>query len=242
MSRRGLAGVVFALVVCVVTLWLGFTGQLVLYIHPRYVVFTMIMAGLALVVGVAAIAARAPHAHDEPPRHRWLSVVGLSLAALVAVVLVVVPPATLTSSTAIQRDINSTGAGVGAQTIDTAGPANASGHFTVLDWASLLGQTNDPAFYADRAADITGFITPSTDDPGSVYYVSRFIITCCAVDAQPVGVPVYQPNWQDTLQADDWVRVTGDFASNPSTKSADPIALVPTGVTETEAPDDPYLF
>lgn len=242
MSRRGLAGVVFALVVCVVTLWLGFTGQLVLYIHPRYVVFTMIMAGLALVVGVAAIAARAPHAHDEPPRHRWLSVVGLSLAALVAVVLVVVPPATLTSSTAIQRDINSTGAGVGAQTIDTAGPANASGHFTVLDWASLLGQTNDPAFYADRAADITGFITPSTDDPGSVYYVSRFIITCCAVDAQPVGVPVYSPGWTDTYEIDGWVQVKGHFATNPASSSTAPLALLPESVETVGTPSEPYLF
>lgn len=235
-------GVILALVVCVVTLWLGVTGQLVLYIHPRYVVFTMIMAGLALAIGLAAIATRASHDHDEPPRHRWLSAIGLSLAALVAVVLVLVPPATLTSSTAIQRDINSTGVGAGAQTVDTAGPNTASNHFTVLDWASLLSQTHDPAFYADRSADVTGFITASTDDPGSVYYVSRFIITCCAVDAQPVGVPVYQPNWQDTLEADDWVRVTGDFASNPSTQSADPIALVPGDVTAIEAPDDPYLF
>jgi putative membrane protein len=234
--------VVLALVVCVVTLWLGVTGQLVLYIHPRYVVFTMIMAGLALVIGLATLTVRASHDHEEPPRYRWLSVTGLALAAVVAIVLVVVPPATLTSSTAIQRDINSTGVGAGAQTIDTAGPANASSHFSVLDWASLLSQTNDPAFYADRAADVTGFITASPDDPANVFYVSRFIITCCAVDAQPVGVPVYQPNWQDTLAADDWVRVTGDFASNPSTKSADPIALVPTGVTETETPDDPYLF
>lgn len=228
-----------ALVVSVVTLWLGVTGQLVLYIHPRYVVFTMIMAALALVVGLAAIVTRAYHDHDEPPQRRWLSIVGLAVAALVAVVLVVVPPATLTSSTAIQRDISNSGVGVASQAVDTA--PSASLHFSVLDWASLLNQTNDPAFYRDRSADVTGFITAAPDDP-NVFYVSRFVITCCAVDAQPVGVPVYSPGWQDDLEADDWVRVTGDFGSNPSTLSNAPIALTPDAVTAMEEPDDPYLF
>ena len=223
----------------VVTLWLGVTGQLVLYIHPRYVVFTMIMAALALVVGLAAIVTRAYHDHDEPPKRRWLSIVGLAVAALVAFVLVVVPPATLTSSTAIQRDISNSGVGVGSQAVDTA--PSASLHFSVLDWASLLNQTNDPAFYRDRSADVTGFITAAPDDP-NVFYVSRFVITCCAVDAQPVGVPVYSPGWQDDLEADDWVRVTGDFGSNPSTLSNAPIALTPDAVTAIEEPDDPYLF
>jgi putative membrane protein len=161
------------------------------------------------------------------------------LAGLVAAVLVVVPPATLTSSTAIQRDISSSGAGIGSQSVDTA--PSASDHFSVLDWASLLNQTNDPAFYRDRSADVTGFVTASPDDP-NVFYVSRFVITCCAVDAQPVGVPVYDPSWRDSLEPDDWVRVTGDFGSNPSTVSNAPIALTPESVTAIEEPDDPYLF
>ena len=232
-------GVVLAVVVSVVTLWLGMTGQLVLYIHPRYVVFTMVMAALALLIALAAIATRASHDHDEPPRRRWISTIGLALAGLVAAVLLLVPPATLTSSTAIQRDISNSGVGIGSQTVDAA--PSASLHFSVLDWASLLNQTNDPAFYRDRSADVTGFVTAAPDDP-DVFYVSRFVITCCVVDAQPVGVPVYSPGWQDSFDPDDWVRVTGDFTSNPSPVSTAPIALTPDAVTAMEEPDDPYLF
>ena len=36
-------GVLLTLVVGVATLWLAATGQLVLYIHPRYDVFTVVM-------------------------------------------------------------------------------------------------------------------------------------------------------------------------------------------------------
>ncbi|HEV7949157.1 MAG TPA: TIGR03943 family protein, partial [Glaciihabitans sp.] len=114
--------------------------------------------------------------------------------------------------------------------------------FTVLDWASLLRQTSDTAFYADKPVDVTGFITEDADDPDNVFYVSRFVITCCAVDAQPVGVPVYMPGWRDEMALDDWVQLTGQFVANPSTSSAQQIALAPESVTPVGEPSEPYLF
>jgi putative membrane protein len=50
-------GVALMSVVVVATIWLAVSGQLILYIHPRYVVFTVIMAVVALVF-VAASAER----------------------------------------------------------------------------------------------------------------------------------------------------------------------------------------
>jgi hypothetical protein len=44
-----------------VTLWLAYSGQLVLYIHPRYIVFTVIMAGIAVVLSLLAVAGRRDH-------------------------------------------------------------------------------------------------------------------------------------------------------------------------------------
>ena len=238
------SGVVLALTVTVATVWLAATGQLVLYIHPRYVVFTVIMAVLALVVGVASLAVRA-HDHDAPVR-RWekvLSIGSLSLSALIALSLVVIPPATLTSSTVSQREINSTGVGADVQSLDDAatGPASAFAAFTVLDWASLLTQSSDAAFYEDKPVDVVGFVTADPDDD-DVFYVSRFIVTCCAVDAQPVGVPVYSPGWKDSFEIDGWVQVTGHFATNPASSSTAPLALLPDTVETVGTPSEPYLF
>ena len=241
-------GVILIGTATVAIVWLALSGQLVLYIHPRYVVFTVIMAVITLVFVTASTFSRvAMDAEDDAPVGRWpriISLTGLVLAGVTVVGMLVLPPATLSSATADQRDINSTTISAGVQNLEevSSGSAESFAALTVVDWSSLLRQTNDLAFYSGKAADITGFITPDADDPDNLFYVSRFFITCCAVDAQPAGVPVYYPGWADTMSADDWVRVTGEFQTNPSTLSAQPLALDPSEVTVVEQPSEPYLF
>ena len=240
-------GVILMGIAVVATLWLAFGNELVLYIHPRYIVFTMIMAVLALVLVVASVLLRPGHDDDEVEPRRWgknLSIAGLAVAAAVAASMIILPPATLTSATATQRDINSTTIGGDSQSVSEAdaAPTSAFATFTVVDWSSLLRQTNDLAFYDGKPVDVVGFVTADPDDPQNVFYVSRFVVTCCAVDAQPTGVPVYMPNWPDTLAVDQWVRVTGEFGTNASQKSKQGVALDPAGVTPVEQPSEPYLY
>ena len=86
-----------------------------------------------------------------------------------------------------------------------------------------------------------GFVSP---DPESedVFYVTRFVVTHCVIDAQPVGVPIYQPGWQDALQADDWVDVSGVFSADPTTSGSHPVVQLPSQLDPVEAPEDPYVF
>ncbi|NRD27500.1 TIGR03943 family protein [Frigoribacterium sp. VKM Ac-2836] len=275
-------GVLLTLVVGVATLWLAATGQLVLYIHPRYDVFTVVMIVIGMLLSLATLAFspvrgedegdhaghdHADHDHDgrletaavpavedglRPRRRRPLATgvrrlafsAGLVVTTAIAIAVVAVPPATLTSATAGQRDVNSSTAALDRTSVADATSASSDAYrsFSVLDWAGLLRQTTDLAFYQGKTADVVGFVTPSDTDPDDVFYVSRFVITCCAVDAQPVGVPVYLPGWQDQVAADDWVEVTGGFDTNRSSSSQDPVALVPDDVTTVGQPSDPYLY
>ncbi|WAB81615.1 TIGR03943 family protein [Microcella daejeonensis] len=258
-----------------VALWLAASGQLVLYIHPRYVLFTVAMAIVALVLVVAAIAARAvvqrrdalqrppgsvdllaahdgqghdhaePHDHDPLPRRREraLGLTAAGVAGLFVLGMVLLPPATLSTATAEQREINATAADV--QALDEAQNADAAAvaRFTVREWAGILRQTSDLGFFADKpVTDLVGFVSPDADDPENVFYVSRFSITCCAVDAQPLGVPVHLPGWQEQFPVDSWVSVSGEFVSNPSAQSLQPIVIEPSGVEAVEQPREPYLF
>lgn len=239
-------GIVLITLALVATLWLASTGRLTLYIHPRYVIFTVVMAAIALTLVLASFLLRPGHSHDDPPRRsrQVASVTAGVLAAAVAVAMIVVPPATLTSATVAQREINSSGVGAEVQSVaDAEDSSDATfAAFTVLDWASLLRQTTDTSFYAAKPVDIVGFVTEDPADPDNVFYASRFVVTCCAVDAQPVGVPVYFPGWQDEFDLDQWVSVTGEFSTNPSQSSDQPIALVPDAVAVTDEPNEPYLF
>jgi putative membrane protein len=280
-------GVLLTLVVGISTLWLSATGQLVLYIHPRYVVFTVIMIaiGMVLSLGVIVLApssrgdsgdeadghAHDGHAHDghdhdghdhvhtderrppaERPRRRRRGRAAARTAAVatgalvttaVAVSLVVLPPATLTSATAGQRDVNSSTASLTGTSVEDAASADADAYaaFSVLDWAGLLRQTSDLSFFEGKTADVVGFVVPAGDDP-DVFYVSRFVVTCCAVDAQPVGVPVHLVDWRSQVSADEWLDVSGGFRTNPSRTSSDPIALVPDELEKVGQPSDPYLY
>lgn len=256
-------GVLLTAVLAIGTIWWAVTGELVMYINPQNSVFAVVMSVIALAFCVARVvlARRADdHGHDhaddaddadehedadalpERTSRRVPIVTGVVLAGVLGLSAVLLPPTTLSAATALQRDVTATQVGEAAS-VEAAENADAAAfaHYTLVEWASLLSQTSDPGFYDGKPVEVLGFVTPSPDSD-DVFYVTRFVITHCAVDAQPVGVPVYQPGWQSQLAADDWVQVAGEFDSNQSTTSSAAIALTPSEVTGVDEPSDPYLY
>lgn len=242
--RQRYIGVILTLVACVATVWLWLTGDLGLYVHPRYFVFTVIAAVVGIVVVVVSFVVRVPV--EDPIRagaarqawRRIVSVVVVAACVFGVGSLILLPPSTLTSATADQRSVNSgtvVGAGAAAVGGDTA-------DFGIKEWATALRQSTDLQALAGSPAALTGFISADPDDPENVFFVTRFFVTCCAADAQPVGVGVYQPGWKQSLKVDDWVEVTGSFDLNPSVKSRQPMVLVPQQVTAVDEPSDPYVY
>ncbi|WP_241980143.1 MULTISPECIES: TIGR03943 family putative permease subunit [Cryobacterium] len=260
MSRKGTLagylaerwrGIGLSLVIVVATIWLGATGQLGLYIHPRYFIFTTVMAVVGLVFVVASFVFRTPAAGESEPsgrrsagRRTWALSGSALLLAIATVTVLALPPATLTSATATQREVNSGGLDSEAAAEEAAALVGTGDYerLSVKEWVSLLAQSEDPALYADKTASITGFVLPDAADPDNVFYAARFVVTCCAVDAQPIGVAVYQPGWQASYDTDDWVQVTGTFVSNPSARSADTLAVLPTTIEPVDQPSDPYVY
>jgi uncharacterized repeat protein (TIGR03943 family) len=251
-------GLLLVLVGVATIVWLALSGRLGLYIHPRYFEFTVIMA---VVAGVEAIVAAAflpraareadelgaehdDHGHTHPSGRRatWLTVASIALIVVTTAAMLVVPPSTLTSDTVAQRDINASAGGAADAGNAPALVAGDGSAVTGKDWAGLLRQGADEHYLADALPDVTGFVTPDPDDPENVFYVARFVVTCCAVDAQPVGVPVYLPGWSEQHPIDSWVQVTGRFVVNPSATSMQPLAIDPAQVAPIEQPADPYVY
>lgn len=258
-------GVLLSIIGVVATLWLGFTGQLALYIHPRYFVFTIIMAVVAGLLALAAFALvpagahphAEAHAHGHSPaegdagpgnRHsgnrrlRLLGTAGSTLIAAAAVVgLLILPPSTLSSATVTQRDLNGSASALsGNEAVELVGADYAA--FTMKDWISLLRQGVGEEFLAGKTATVTGFVTPDKSDPENVFFAARFVVTCCAVDAQPIGLPVYAPGWQDRFETDSWVTVSGGFRTNPSQASDEALVMVPDSIVPVPEPDSPYVY
>ena len=249
-------GLALTLLAAIATVWLGVTGQLGLYINPRYYVFTLIMAGIAFVLTIGALLVIPrpgedddhdhDHEHVGAGRRRPLLAFGGSLTALVivaaaAVALLVVPPSSLTSAAVEQRSLNGSSNAL-ANAGPSPGTSDDTSAYSVKDWAALIRQGASADDLSGRTATLTGFVTPDADDPDNVFYVARFVVTCCAVDAQPVGVPVYSPGWSSSYATDSWVTVTGAFEANPSVLSAATTVVRPDSLTAVDQPAEPYVY
>lgn len=233
------SGVVLVLIVSIATLWLFFEGTLNWYIHPRYEWFALIMAGFGAVMSIAALAKRTGAHHAYTSRRSWIAQGGLLIIMLV--ITLVIPPAALTTITATQRVVNSAASSVsGARESAILKERGDYTNFTIKDWVSLFAQSNDPALYEHKSVKVSGFVTPSSDR--DVYFVSRFLVTCCAVDARPIGVPVYDPGWQDKLSADQWVEVSGVLAANPHQSSGERTVVIPNYTHKIKQEADPYVY
>ena len=258
----------------VYTLSLYLNQQLTLYIHPRYITFTVALNAISLVacaVGFLLAAWRMGTATSRSTTAvagpgsspgsassgGWRPSFTVLVAGLVLVAAYALPARTLSSNTADQRSANfnsiqaqPAGSGAGSGAGSTAGGGAGSdtlalfgadtSRLTVADWALAFNLRSTPASYVGKEVDVVGFVFHSKGTPEDIFYVSRFSVTCCAVDARPLGVPVYSPGWQEEFKEDSWVHVTGSFAETEEDIS-EPVVVAPKNIEPTEQPADPYV-
>ncbi|MFT4108494.1 TIGR03943 family putative permease subunit [Propionicimonas sp.] len=224
-------GLLVALVGAVGICWLGVSGQLALYVHPRYTVFTVVMAVLG---GLAALASFAVRAHSDGSARGWAA---LAAAAVLIGTLLIVPPSALSSDAAQQRSVNS--GSTGADTPQLAGADPAS--FSLRDWAALISTPDAAASYAGQQVTLVGFITASEGSPDT-FYLTRFVITCCTVDAQPVGVPVTVPAWAGSYRAGQWLEVAGRLKPADHAPHGEALVVEPSSIRVVPQPAQPYEY
>lgn len=212
--------------------WLGATGQLGLYVHPRYFGFTTVMAVLGVIAAVAAFTAGARNSAEG---RGW----GAALATLALVgSMLVVPPATLTSNTAQQRSVNSGGDSSDTPHLTGADPSS----FSLRDWATLVTQADAAADYAGQRVKLVGFVTKTDHSDPDTFYLTRFVITCCTVDAQPVGIPVAMKGWPGKYHPDQWLEITGRLQPTVDAPGGAVLVIEPSDITPVPQPAQPYEY
>jgi uncharacterized repeat protein (TIGR03943 family) len=247
---RHWSGIALALVGVIATLWLAVTGRLTLYVHPRYTLLTVIMAVLTLLVlvlmaavGVSSAAGEdGDHDHDHVSRGSavsrlltWSNGIVLICAALA---LLVIPPATLSSTARQNRELVTSGRALNsAKALPLVGADPAT--FSVKDWAALLTQ-GGPEAVLGKQVDLSGYVLDRGEN--EVFFIARFAVSCCAVDAQPIGVPAYRPGWRDEIEPGAWITIQGAFVKNQSPDSQESVAIEVGSLARIDEPDQPYVF
>lgn len=226
---------------CAGIIRLGMLGKLHLYIHPRYTIFTLVMAGVGLIVSlVSMMAGYRLRQTIKPAAHLTMIRVATALLFVMACAgFLFVQPATLSARTAVSRGIDRGSALTNADASSALFDTVDYSQLGIKDWSSLLAH-HDANFFVGKTALITGFVADNGNT--NIFFASRFFVTCCVVDAQPIGVPVYAPDWRHRYAPNSWLEITGEFIENPDADSPHNIVLKPSRIQSVAPPREPYVY
>lgn len=229
------------------------TGRLYLLLHPDYfwlshtaAIALIILTGYKLFRIFALVTQRqAAEKESGDAGHMRFLPGNLSSAVLLAVAVfgLIYTPRAFASETAINRGIADT------LTLTRAQPqrfarAAAPEERTVIDWIRLVNVYPEPDAYEDEPVAVQGFVMYPEGWPTGYLMVSRFVLTCCAADAYPVGLPVVLPatvEGEQPYPVDSWLSVTGKVATE-TLDGRRQIAIVPTEIETIEEPRNPYEY
>ncbi len=229
--------------------WFG--GKLLLLLHPDYAWLSNV-AAIALLFLVSftihkilnqLFGSRSNRANGTGADlgHVTLLPPSISSALMLGVAIfgTIYTPQAFASETAMQRGIAQT------LTLTRAQPqrfsrAASPEERTVIDWIRLVNVYPEPDAYTGEAVDVKGFVIHPESWPDDYLMVSRFVLTCCAADAYPVGLPV-KVNSQSSYPVDSWLAVKGEMISE-TLDGRRQLAIAPTALETIEEPDNPYEY
>lgn len=231
--------------------WL--TGKMNLLLHPNYIWLAysagFFLLGLAAIkvgqVGLRLInrfARRKPRLRMQL-QHLSLFPPGWSSALLLAVALfgLQFTPQPFSSQMALDRGVTETLSMTRSQPQAFRASIKPETR-TLIDWVRTLNVYPEPDAYTGQAVNVEGFVIHLPDVPENYLSIARFIITCCAADAYPVGLPVKLPSGDRTAyKPDQWFRIEGKMITETLTGKRQ-LVIEASKLTSIPTPANPYAF
>jgi uncharacterized repeat protein (TIGR03943 family) len=221
--------------------WL--TGKLNLLIHPDY--FWLVIAGGIGFLGVAILKAwqLCQRRNILPVRHVSLLPPGFSstLLLLTAIAGLIFTPRVFASQTAMQRGVTDFLAATRSQPQafhSSVKPEQRS----LLDWVRTLNVYPEPDAYTGQKVKVQGFAIHPPEFPPNYLLLSRFVITCCAADAYPVGLPVKLTENRQAYSPDTWLEVEGQMITETLKDKRQLIIQANAALKTIPEPQNPYEY
>ncbi|NJM59296.1 MAG: TIGR03943 family protein [Oscillatoriales cyanobacterium RU_3_3] len=218
------------------------SGKLGLLIHPNYFVLTIIAGFVLLAIAILSLIKIIRQKTGWQEQHQSLLpplfTSGLLLSA--AVIGLLITPKPFTSDTAIQRGLLDTT--VATRMRPQAFRVNQSSERrSLIDWVRTLDVYPEPDAYAGQKVRVDGFAVHSPNLPPNYLTVTRFVITCCAADTYPVGLPVKLPQNRSAFAEDRWFNIKGQMATE-TLNGKRQIVIQAKTVEPIQEPQNPYSY
>jgi uncharacterized repeat protein (TIGR03943 family) len=224
--------------------WL--TGKLYLLIHPDYFWLAIVGGMGLLIVGFfkglqlwkhrrQADKANALHINVFPPG--W----GSFLLLTAAILGLIITPRALASQTALDRGVTEL---IGATRVQPQAfraqvrPEERS----LVDWVRTLNVYPEPDAYTGQKVKVQGFVIHQPNVSQEYIFLARFILTCCAADAYPVGLPVQLPSSsRQQYPPDTWLEVEGQMTTQTIGEKRQ-LTIAANSLKKIPQPQNPYSY
>jgi uncharacterized repeat protein (TIGR03943 family) len=224
-----------------------FTGKLNLLIHPDYFWLVIVGAIGLLIVGFFKgiqlwQQCRRYEAPNNQQQHINLFPPGWGSALLLTTAILgfIITPRVFASQIALERGVTELLGATRAQP-QAFRPTIRPEERSLIDWVRTLNVYPEPDAYTGQKVKVQGFVIHPPELDQNHLLLARFVITCCAADGYPAGLPVQLGENRNQYPPDTWLEVEGQmFTENIANKRQ--LTIKASSLKKIPQPENPYSY
>jgi uncharacterized repeat protein (TIGR03943 family) len=224
------------------------TGKLYLLIHPDFF-WLVVVAGvsflaLSFIKLCELIIRRWKQPNVRMPAVQHFSFFppgwGAVLLLITAILGLLITPQVFASQTALDRGVTDTLTATRSQP-QSFRSAKKSEDRSLIDWVRTLSVYPEPDEYTGQKAKVQGFVIHPPNLPPQYLMISRFVLTCCAADAYPVGLPVKLSQTRQAYPPDTWLEIEGKMITE-TLENHRQLVIESSAIKTIPKPKNPYEY
>lgn len=222
-----------------------------LFIHPKmikYIIFTIIMFFILISRQLKQL--RLNNGSSKLNLSCFIFLIPVALA-------VIINPSQLNAKTATNKGVNIPNASQQQEVpLETKAPEESfqsiqpTGGYNTQDGQDFLavidGISNDFTTMLSAKVELSGFIYLQEDFSEGQFVIGRYMMNCCAADAQLIGV-LCKYSGDYSLEADKWIRITGVvertmYKANNDEEEMEMAQITITNIEGITPPEEQYVY
>ncbi|MEC4816801.1 MAG: TIGR03943 family protein [Scytonema sp. PMC 1069.18] len=224
--------------------WL--TSKLYLLLHPDY--FWLAIAGaigLLILAFFKAVQLLQKRRGETLPNVQHFTIFppgfGSFLLLTTAILGLIITPRVFASQVALDRGVTDLIGATRSQPQAFRASVRPENR-TLVDWVRTLNVYPEPDAYTGQTAKVQGFVIHPPDLGKEYLYIARFVLTCCAADAYPIGLPVkLNSEKRDKYKPDTWLEIEGKMITETINNKRQ-LTISATSLKTIPQPKNPYSY
>jgi uncharacterized repeat protein (TIGR03943 family) len=112
---------------------------------------------------------------------------------------------------------------------------------SLVDWVRTLNVYPEPDSYTGQKVNVQGFTIYPTELGQEYFLLARFVVTCCAADAYPIGLPVKLKENFEKFPPDTWLQVEGQMVTETIAGKRQ-LTIAADSLKKISQPKNPYSY